>query len=411
MFISTKAARLLLLICLDFSAPDLWAKKNDPAGKTTSQAQQAAPHRESATLGIAYLTQPLSNPPAKPFYDPIIREPGLKGARLGILDNNTTGQFTHQGFKLREFVIPPEEEAATAFKALVREGYHYVILDLPARLIDQLARLPEADKLLLLDVASRDDVLRGTRCRANVLHFQPSHAMRADALAQYLMKKRWKQWLLTIGNDPQDTLFAAAIRQAAKKFGAKITIEKTWDHHFNNRRSPESEIPVFTQEDDYDVVVVADEALTFGDILPYRTWLPRPVAGTSGLTPVSWDKTHEAWGALQLQQRFHELAGHWMTEVDYGAWLAVRTLGEAATRVKSIDFDAIKAFILGPDFTLAGFKGVPLSFRPWDHQLRQPLLLAGERSLIAVAPIEGYLHPKNELDTLGADTAETSCSF
>ena len=188
-------------------------------------------------------------------------------------------------------------------------------------------------------------------------------------------------------------------------------MDKTWSHEFDDRRTPESEVPVFTQADDYDVVVVADETKAFGDILSYRTWLPRPIVGTSGLTAVSWDKTHEAWGALQLQNRFRELAGHWMTEVDYGAWLAVRTLGEAASRTRSIDFDKLKSFILGPDFALAGFKGVPLSFRAWDYQLRQPLLLSGERSLVAVAPMEGYLHPKNELDTLGSDEAESSCQF
>jgi ABC transporter substrate binding protein (PQQ-dependent alcohol dehydrogenase system) len=100
-----------------------------------------------------------------------------------------------------------------------------------------------------------------------------------------------------------------------------------------------------------------------------------------------------------------------MTEIDYGAWLAVRAIGEAATRSHSAQFDHVKAYLLGKDFSLAGFKGVPLSFRPWDHQLRQPVLLASDRSLVATAPIEGYLHPQNELDTLGFDAAESHCRF
>jgi ABC transporter substrate binding protein (PQQ-dependent alcohol dehydrogenase system) len=357
------------------------------------------------------LKQASSSVQAQAYFDPVISEPGLKGARLGILDNNTTGQFTQQSFSLKESIIPPDGQAAEAFKALVTEGYRYVILDLPADLITQLAQLSEANNLLLLDISSRDDSLRGTRCRANLLHFQPSHAMRADALAQYLMKKRWKHWFVVTGNGPEDKLLAEAIRKSAKKFGAKLVMDKTWSHEFDDRRTPESEVPVFTQADDYDVVVVADETKAFGDILSYRTWLPRPIVGTSGLTAVSWDKTHEAWGALQLQNRFRELAGHWMTEVDYGAWLAVRTLGEAASRTRSIDFNKLKSFILGPDFALAGFKGVPLSFRAWDYQLRQPVLLSGERSLVAVAPMEGYLHPKNELDTLGSDEVESTCQF
>jgi ABC transporter substrate binding protein (PQQ-dependent alcohol dehydrogenase system) len=404
---SRKIARFLILLCLGFAPTGLWARKS----VTPPKALLNTPSKASHTLEIAYLKQASSSVQAQAYFDPVISEPGLKGARLGILDNNTTGQFTQQSFSLKESIIPPDGQAAEAFKALVTEGYRYVILDLPADLITQLAQLSEANNLLLLDISSRDDSLRGTRCRANLLHFQPSHAMRADALAQYLMKKRWKHWFVVTGNGPEDKLLAEAIRKSAKKFGAKLVMDKTWSHEFDDRRTPESEVPVFTQADDYDVVVVADETKAFGDILSYRTWLPRPIVGTSGLTAVSWDKTHEAWGALQLQNRFRELAGHWMTEVDYGAWLAVRTLGEAASRTRSIDFNKLKSFILGPDFALAGFKGVPLSFRAWDYQLRQPVLLSGERSLVAVAPMEGYLHPKNELDTLGSDEVESTCQF
>ena len=404
---SRKFARLFILLCLGFAPTGLWAKKSVSPPKTPLNTLSKAGN----SVDIAYLKQVPSSVKGQAYFDPVITEAGLKGARLGILDNNTTGQFTQQRFSLKEFIIPPDGQAVEALRALVSEGYRYVILDLPADLIAQLARLPEANKLLLLDISSRDDSLRGSQCRANVLHFQPSHAMRADGLAQYLMKKRWKHWFVVTGNGPEDNLLADAIRKSAKKFGAKLVIDKTWSHKFDDRRTPESEVPVFTQADDYDVVVVADATKLFGDLLSYRTWLPRPVVGTSGLTAVSWDRTHEAWGALQLQNRFRELAGYWMTELDYAAWLAIRTLGEAANRTGSTDFDTLNSFILGPDFALAGFKGVPLSFRSWDHQLRQPVLLSSERSAVAVAPLEGYLHPINELDTLGTDQAESNCHF
>ena len=407
-----KVAQTLLTLCLALATPSLWARKSSPAGNAPRSTDQVAEKTATTTVTIAYLKQqPANDLTQRPFFDPIITEPGFKGARLGILDNNTTGQFTRQSFKLKEVIVPPENQATDAFKALASEGLAYVILDLSANLIDQIAQLPEASNLLLLDVSSRADSLRGSRCRPNVLHFQPSNAMRADALAQYLMKKRWKHWFLAVGNDPEDSLLAEAIRKSARKFGAQLVSDKLWNHRFDDRRTPESEVPVFTQQDDYDVIVVADEKKTFGDLIAYRSWLPRPVVGSTGLSAVSWDKTHEAWGALQLQNRFHELAGYWMTETDYAAWLAIRAIGEAATRTQSVAPNVLKTFILGPQFSMAGFKGVPLSFRGWDNQLRQPVLLAGERSLVAVAPIDGYLHPKNELDTLGSDEAESTCKF
>jgi ABC transporter substrate binding protein (PQQ-dependent alcohol dehydrogenase system) len=98
-----------------------------------------------------------------------------------------------------------------------------------------------------------------------------------------------------------------------------------------------------------------------------------------------------------------------MDEPDYGAYLAVRAIGEAAVRTHSNQMQAVKNFLLSDQFTLQGYKGNPLSFRRWDGQLRQPILLAAPRSLVAVAPIEGFLHPKTELDTLGFDEPESTC--
>jgi ABC transporter substrate binding protein (PQQ-dependent alcohol dehydrogenase system) len=409
-----KPARLLLALLLATALPLQAAKKPakpTPPPEPKPAAEAKATEIKSDTLAIAYLTQADANPQVQPFFDPVITDRGVQGARLGIQDDNTTGRFTRQNFTLHETNVPADGDVVAAFKALVADGKRHILLNLPAPLIAQLAALPEAQNVLIYDTASRDDALRAEACHANTLHLLPSRAMRADALAQYFSKKRWQKWFLAVGPDEGDKLYAEAIRRAAKKFGAKIVTDKPWEHSFDERRTPESEVPVFTQGAEYDVVVVADEAGMFGEYFPYRTWQPRPVAGTQGLVPTAWHRVHENWGALQLQNRFREQAGRWMTEEDYGAWLAVRAIGESATRAKSVEFDKVKAFLLSEEFTLAGFKGVPLSFRRWDHQLRQPVLLAADRSLVAVAPIEGYLHPKNELDTLGTDEAESKCHF
>ena len=204
-------------------------------------------------------------------------------------------------------------------------------------------------------------------------------------------------------------MYAAAIKRAAKKFAIKIVAEKNWTHTFDARRTEQSDIPVFTQNIDYDVLVVADEQGAFGEYFDYRTWIPRPVIGTQGLIATAWHKTHEQWGAIQIQNRFFEQAGRAMDEPDYGAYLAVRAIGEAAVRTHSNQMQTVKNFLLSDQFTLQGYKGNPLSFRRWDGQLRQPILLAAPRSLVAVAPIEGFLHPKTELDTLGFDEPESTC--
>lgn len=361
-------------------------------------------------VNIAYLTQEQKVPPPLSNLDPFIKNKGVIGAELGISDNNTTGEFTGQQFNLKKFIVSLEGSVGDTFNKEIANKFQYVVINLPADAINRLADLPAARQMLLFDVASVDDALRNEQCRANVLHLLPSRAMRADALAQYMMKKRWNKWFLVIGSDPEDRLFADAVKRAAKRFGMKIVAEKTWEHTYDARRTAQSDVAVFTQtDDDYDVLVVADEQGQFGEYLDYRTWIPRPVIGTQGLIATAWHKTHEQWGATQIQNRFKEAAGRWMEEQDYAAYLAVRAIGEAATRTQANDIKQVKAYMLSDAFALQGYKGNPLSFRAWDGQLRQPVLLAAPRSLVAVAPIEGFLHPKTELDTLGYDQPESQC--
>ena len=364
------------------------------------------------TINIAYLTQELTPPAALSNLDPFIKEKGVIGAELGINDNNTTGEFTGQQFNLKKFIVPIDGNVNDTFIKEISSHFKYLVVNLPAGQLKPLADLPAAKELLLFDVGTSDDSLRNEECNRHVLHLLPSRAMRADALAQYMMKKRWTQWLLVIGTNPEDKLYADAIKRAAKRFNMKIIAEKTWEHTYDARRTAQSDVAVFSQtEDPYDVLVVADEQGQFGEYLDYRTWIPRPVIGTQGLIATPWHKTHEQWGAVQIQHRFLEKAGRWMEEQDYSAYLAVRAIGEAATRTQSNELPKLKDYIFSDSFTLNGYTGTPLSFRAWDGQLRQPILLAAPRSLVAVAPIDGFLHPKTELDTLGYDQPESHCQW
>jgi len=363
-------------------------------------------------IKIAYLMQVPQRRPTLSNLDPVIENKGVGGAELAIEDNNTTGQYTKQQFTLENFIVPVDGNVADTFNKRIASKYAFVITNLSPELTNTIADQSTQKNILFFDAGTVDDQLRNQGCRANIVHMLPSRSMRADALAQYMVKKKWTEWFLVTGPAKEDTLFAEAIKRAAKKFGMKIVQEKTWEHTFDARRTAQSDVAVFTQiDDDYDVLVVADEQGQFGEYLEYRTWTPRPVIGTQGLIATSWHPTHEQWGATQIQNRFKGKAGRWMQEEDYGAYLAVRAIGEAATRTQSNELKPIKDYLLSDQFALQGYKGTALSFRPWDHQLRQPVLLAAPRSLVAVTPIEGFLHPKTELDTLGYDQPETECRW
>lgn len=359
-------------------------------------------------IKIAYLSQEREAPAALSNLDPFIQNKGELGAELATSDNNTTGQFTHQQYELKKVIVPIGGDIVQAFNKL-GDDVGFVVLNVKPAQINQLADLPAAQNKLLFDAVTSNDELRGSQCRHHVLHILPNRAMRADALAQYMLKKRWQNWFLVVGQTPEDQLYAAAIKRAAKRYGMKLVAEKAWDNTYDARRSAQSDVPQFTQGEDYDVLVVADEQGLFGEYLDYRTWIPRPIIGTQGLTATAWHRTHEQWGAVQLQNRFKEQAGRWMEEEDYAAYLAVRAIGEASVRAKSDQVQAIKDYMLSDAFALQGYKGKPLTFRSWDGQLRQPILLAAPRSMVSVAPLDGFLHPKSELDTLGYDQPESTC--
>ncbi|HYH21267.1 MAG TPA: ABC transporter substrate-binding protein [Azospirillum sp.] len=360
-------------------------------------------------IRIAVLAQEVEPPPTLANLDPPPEDEGVQGARLATADSNTTGKFLKHRYRLDEVVVPQDGDVAAAMEKLAADGHRFVVSTLRADALNKALAAPGAAGMLVFNAAAPDDALRNAGCRANLLHTLPSRAMLADALAQVLVKKRWTRWFLVTGPRPEDALYADAVRRAAKRFGAKVVAEKAWTGDSDVRRTAQAEVATFTQGPSYDVLVVADEAGDFGNYLPYQTWDPRPVAGTAGLIPAAWGRAIEAWGAVQLQERFRAQAGRWMTPADYAAWIAVRTVAEAATRTKSGDPAALAAAIRADGFEVGAHKGRRVSYRPWDGQLRQPIPLLTPVSLVAEAPQEGFLHPTTDLDTLGHDRPESGC--
>jgi ABC transporter substrate binding protein (PQQ-dependent alcohol dehydrogenase system) len=343
---------------------------------------------------------------------------GLAGAQMAAKDNDTTGRFLNQRYSLVDLHLKTGDDPATAVAELARQGISLIVADLPA---DDLLKAAEAGKahgILFFNAAATDDRLRQKDCRANVVHTAPSRAMLADGLAQYLVWKKWVRWFLVVGSHERDKLFAAALTRAANRFGAKIVQEREFKDTGGARRTDsgvvqiQQQMPVFTQEaPSYDVLVVADESEVFANNLPYRTWDPRPVAGSAGLVPTSWDASNSLWGGVQMQDRFIAQFKRQMTALDMQSWTAVRMIGEAASRQNSADPKKILDFLKGPELALGAFKGQKLTLRDWDLQLRQPILLTDGRTIVSVSPQQGFLHQFSELDTLGYDRPETQCKL
>jgi len=342
---------------------------------------------------------------------------GVAGAKLAIADNNTTGRFLKQEFALDIVQSASPDELVAEVKKRVDEGIAYVVADASAETLLALADALKDKDAVIFNASEPDEPLREEQCRINIKHTAPSRSMLADALGQYMAWKQWRKWLLVVGPTPEDKAYAEAIRRTAKRFGHKIVEEREFKYDPGSRRSDggfeqiQQQIPGFMQgAPEHDVVVVADEGELFGDYFPYRTWQARPVIGTAGLFATTWHPAVELWGGTQFQNRFKRLAGRQMRPLDYNVWMAVRSVGEAATRRKTADPKDLIAYMRSPEFELAAFKGQKLTYRAWNGQLRQPILIATAKIHVTVSPQPGFLHQFTELDTLGVDQPETKCT-
>lgn len=308
--------------------------------------------------------------------------------------------------KFKTVSVASAEATRAAAQQAEKSGAALLVVNLPAAWLGPLAT---AVKLPVLNVGTSDDALRERDCAANLFHLLPSERMRADALAQALMARRWTQVLLLAGPSPQDAARSVVAQAALKRYGLKQVAVKPFKLSTDPRERALANVALLTVNMTYDAVWVVDSDGEFARGLPYNTALARPVLGDAGLVAVAWASQFERYGAPQVSRRFAKAAKRPMTDHDWAAWMAGKAIVAAAVAAPKGDAPAVSKALIAA--SLDGSKGVTLQFRPWDRQLRQPVLLSDGQGVVAAMPLEGVLHPRNALDTLGADEPEKLCKF
>jgi ABC transporter substrate binding protein (PQQ-dependent alcohol dehydrogenase system) len=336
-----------------------------------------------------------------------------QGSQLALEDAQAIGRVINVEFSMERSTGSSVDELVQQVSDwITKDGIHFVLTDLSAAALTDLARRLADRSVMLFNISAPEDALRGADCARNVLHTYPSEAMLSDALLQYLVAKGWLQILVLEGPAPEDAAMVAALQRSAKKFGADIVATRPFLLTNDPRNREQTNIVLMTGDVRYDVVYVADSSGEFGRYVPYETKLPRPVVGSAGLVPTAWSWSWDRDAAVQLQHRYDKIAPpRRMNGADWAAWEAVKAVTQAVMRTRSTAFDAVGAFLLSDKLALDTVKGNPGSFRPWDHQLRAPVLLSTADAVIERAPLPQYLHETNVLDTLGIDAPETACRF
>ncbi|MBT2299618.1 branched-chain amino acid ABC transporter substrate-binding protein [Variovorax paradoxus] len=296
------------------------------------------------------------------------------------------------------------DAARAAAVAAEKNGAAVLLTDLPA---EWTLAVADAVKLPVLNLSDASDRLRQQDCRARLFHLIPSERMRSDALAQTLVSRKWSKLLLLVGGSAQDASRAATAQASIKRYGLQLVGSKPFKLSADPRERDLANPLLLTAGSSYDAVWVVDSDGEFARTLPYRIVLPRPVVGDGGLVALAWHAQFERYGAPQVARRFAKAAKRPMTAHDWAAWMAGKTLTAVAIAAPKGPNGAWAQALAKS--ALDGSKGTGLSFRAWDGQLRQPMLLTDGQGVISQAPAEGVLHPRNVLDTLGADAPEKLC--
>jgi ABC transporter substrate binding protein (PQQ-dependent alcohol dehydrogenase system) len=377
-----------------------------------ARAQQA--QRAIVTFGYLSLKDDPRYAPVETYANIVLREAidPFQGAEVALRDGRIIGRALKLDFALERVEGADAEALIAGLEQLYADkGTRFFLVDAPGAVVARLAEATRGRDLLLLNVSSPDDGLRGAGCAPQLLHVAPSLAMLTDALAQYALVKQWHSMLLLRGPAPGDQTLADAYARAFTRFGAKIVDIREFVPTNDPRQREQNNIALLTSGPDYDAVVVADTAGDFGRYFPYQVALPRPVIGSVGLVPGAWYWAFERYGAPQLNQRFEREARRRMTGYDWAAWAGLRVVIEAIARARSADLAPVEAYLKGDQLRFDMYKGAPGSFRAWDNQLRQPIVLHTSDAVIAVAPFEQFLHPTTNLDSLGVDQPQSECRF
>jgi ABC transporter substrate binding protein (PQQ-dependent alcohol dehydrogenase system) len=386
------ALALSLIAALGVAAPAPAADKPLPIGYLEIEDDPRYDERRAAARF-----------PAQPWGRP------FDGARVAVEESEFAASAAGVKLELRRTEAADAAGLAGALQKLSQEGVKLVLVDAPGGAVDALAQATRGRDLLLFNLTALDDGLRQEKCQPHLFHVAPNHAMLSDALVQLLVARKWRTALVLKGPRPEDAAALAAFERSAKRFGVRIVEVRPFILGRDPRERAQNNVALLTSGPDHDVVAVIDTDGEFARDVPFQVQRPRPVVGAAGLVADWWHWAWERHGAPQLNNRFTKVAKRPMTGYDWAAWAAVKAIAEGVVRTKATDPKALAAHLTGDQAALDGFKGNRVAFRTWDRQLRQPLLLTTGNWVVERAPLDGFLHARNNMDTLGFDEKESRC--
>jgi ABC-type branched-subunit amino acid transport system substrate-binding protein len=328
-----------------------------------------------------------------------------RGAALGLDDANALATLFAKRLRLE---TETDRAGSSAGRALARTGALAVVGGAGPSGGETLLQVA-GEGIPVLNVGAPDDRLRNDACDRRAFHVTPSVSMYVDALTQVLIEQRkLPRWSVVSDGSPRGAEIEAAARRSVARRGGSLAPDAT------------AADVLLLAVDDRGLDAAMARAIAEGR-RPDRiaaigeSGMRLPAERAAGIWALGWHQELERFSARELNGRFRRRWNAPMTETAWAGWAAVKLVGEAVVRASATDGAALVAFLeSAPPFD--GHKGEALTFRKWDHQLRQPLYVAGVRKreeiggplgpLAVLADVGG----KN-LDALGTAMTDSRCRF
>lgn len=410
-----------------------------------ARAQEAGPLRIGAVLPIAGGVIPSARLNLGP-----VGEAARMGLILGEEDASRNGELLGWSTAVTIANAPGAETAARAAQRLIaREKVSVLVGGFTREEVEALSRVAGESGVLFLNIGATSDALRHS-CSATTFHIEASAAMYIDAIFGWFLRAGYRHWYLVHddGAESRNQYERALASMKERHWAAEVVGSGVLRQDDSRDFAP---VLADIGKAGPDVVLMLTDWRTQLDMLSHYeaagltvpvTGFPdpaaqmrdfylasrqaAPVAG-SGYRAALWEATLDAYGARELNARFD---GRWGRPMDAPAWSAyqaVKIAFEAAINADATDAASLAGYFASEQGLFDVSKGIGMTFRPWDHQLRQSLYLAKINpdaapssdldALLARAVLVGELpaiympgtEPVDRLDQLGEIDPSRTC--
>jgi ABC-type branched-subunit amino acid transport system substrate-binding protein len=359
----------------------------------------------------------------------------IMGAQLGAEEADVTaGMFGTKVELIVEDATTPENMLTLARKLSSGENVSAIIAAVDDLSTAGLSAFAQQQRVLCLNTVARGGDLRGEKCHRSTFHVEPDLAMYTHAMGQWLIQNNRKRWYYivaegAIGQEVLERGSRFLQHQGGTDLGRAVVSAGQSDY---------KDVLAHLARGDAEAIVVAlrgDELRHFLD--QYKAsglnvllagvpldmlalWQTSPEA-LQGVWVTSWYHGLERFSARELNRRFYRRFERPAEGFAWTNWAAVKLVTEGVLRSASTDASALVDYLeSAPPFD--GHKGRSLTFREWNHQLRQPLYVLKARedkpeNAWDLLQLIGEMPPPagpgksvaEVLDTLGEPKAESLC--